>query len=523
MKQPHLDPRVRRIWERPAAPLAATRAPQDDALPGVPPPQAEVDIESTVPVAVILTAHAPYVEAGWLYEAIESIEAQKPRPAEKLLVLDGVDPAALRPLPDGWRVESGTWGNPNPARNLGLSLVTSPWVLHFDADNRMPQGYILGHYAVAAAAGPTVAFVYPDIAFYDGALAELRNTRRAGPFSKWGISRAGVVDTSSLWRRDAVMQVGGWRNTQNLDDRTLAMALMSYGWTGLPSAAPALLYRQHGNGRWAQNKANGACERAMWGARSLDVVTLLRGDAKLADRQLQAMLSMVWPRSTRIVLVDNSRDESFHRLVSATMAPALCDLGLSAMVIRDDREPTGSSDLDRHRHVAALYSAVWPCLTADQILTWEDDVEPVGPQAVRRLSWHLENPITTVGVVAGVYPLPGDATRACAARALDDWRDIPALADLGAAPVQVGFVGGGFTLWAGWAVHNAWPIVPQDVGGSLHGWDNILCRRVRAAGYLILLHEGVRCRHHCHGVIDDSWPVNDESAGEIIKGTKERP
>jgi hypothetical protein len=64
--------------------------------------------------------------------------------------------------------------------------------------------------------------------------------------------------------------------------------------------------------------------------------------------------------------------------------------------------------------------------------------------------------------------------------------------------ITVGNVGGGCTMWAGWALR-AHPL-PFWWDQGL-GWDGSLCSKLRADGYAIEIHGGVRCIHHIHGEV----------------------
>jgi glycosyltransferase involved in cell wall biosynthesis len=91
-----------------------------------------------VPVAVVVAYDGRHPE--WLSAALRSIDAQRPEPAERCLVVDSPDgtaaSAALKPdlSRRGWKLRPGNWGDPAVARNEGMAVTKAPWVVFWDAD-----------------------------------------------------------------------------------------------------------------------------------------------------------------------------------------------------------------------------------------------------------------------------------------------------------------------------------------------------------------------------------------------------
>ena len=79
--------------------------------------------------------------------------------------------------------------------------------------------------------------------------------------------------------------------------------------------------------------------------------------------------------------------------------------------------------------------------------------------------------------------------------------------------MDVGFVGGGCTVWANWVLRgdpvNFW----WDRG---LGWDATLSIHVRNKGFRVQLHAGVRCRHHLHGTV--GTPVDNTAKVKVHVG-----
>jgi hypothetical protein len=113
---------------------------------------------------------------------------------------------------------------------------------------------------------------------------------------------------------------------------------------------------------------------------------------------------------------------------------------------------------------------------------------------------------STVGACGGLYSSPNHpGEHACAALAPDRWGQVPLMRDWPGRQERVMFIGGGCTLYAGWALREALPteVTRRTSGGDL-GWDATLSLRLRQAGYAVLMDGRVRCRHHIHGVLDES-------------------
>jgi hypothetical protein len=149
----------------------------------------------------------------------------------------------------------------------------------------------------------------------------------------------------------------------------------------------------------------------------------------------------------------------------------------------------------RHQHVARLYASVLPRVTEDTLLTLEDDMAPTS-DAARRLADELGYG-KNLGVVAATYAMPHNEKEVCAGDSHDGgWGHTPRWEEVPGAPIDVGCVGGGCTLWANWAIRNS-PIRLR--WEQFLGWDAVLCLDVRRRGYKVRLHGGVRCNHHIHG------------------------
>lgn len=444
-------------------------------------------------VDVVVTCHAAYLH--WLDAALDSIDAQTPAPGRRVLVLDGCQ-APERP---GWLIVRGGFGEPSSGRNAGLAGTDAPWVVFWDADNVMPAGYVAAVVHAATTVADDTGILYPDLAMCDAQMQDV-SLRTMPEWDYWALRAENMIDTASAWRREALDLAGPWPSyvRHSHEDYALALDLTAAGWTARRLDGPAVLVRDHGRGRNRVSMSGGTAADDIWRARSLGIVTLLAPRRRAFRRWREFISTAELPPKTSLYVVDNSDGVHAEHLHEALKEFA--DRGIARVEVVDGGLPfaagpgpaQGRDNEHRHRHVARLYAQVLPLVREDLVLTLEDDVVPP-PDAVRRLGrafdWAGGH---RVGAVAAAYPWPGYRGLVCAGLGDAEWGEALAWSSMSNEPVDVGFVGGGCTMWANWALH----------GGPVRfhwdrrlGWDAGLCLRLRQDGYRVQLHGGVRCDH----------------------------
>ena len=241
--------------------------------------------------------------------------------------------------------------------------------------------------------------------------------------------------------------------------------------------------------------------QAVWEARSLAIVSLFAGRNECFGEWAHFLRTAELPPKTALYVVDNSGAREFSQMAQDQCQQIANDRSLLhldyAIVGRPYAGAQNESYLTkaRHQHVAQLYSSVLPRVTEDTVLTLEDDMQPTADTA-RRLADELGYG-KEIGVVAATYAMPHNEREVCAGDSCDGgWGRTPRWEEIPHAPIDMGCVGGGCTLWANWALQNS-PI--QLRWERLLGWDAMLCLDVRRKGYKVRLHGGVRCGHHIHG------------------------
>jgi hypothetical protein len=444
-------------------------------------------------VAVVVTCHEPYLK--WLPGCLQSIDQQGPWRGERVVVFDGCQGQGAT-VPAGWKGQWGTYGGAAGAREAGLRLVRSPWVIWFDADNLMPPGYLAAAERACENIAHNVGMIYPDIAYHDVSLRYLHE-RLMPAWSLHELWRCNFVDTASCWRTEAVIGAGGWITPWSFQDWDLALRLAERGWTGRPLRGPSLTYRYHGG---SQSAAQVDCDRAgglEMEVRPVGIVTLLAGRRKLLGRWLNWLRKAELPRRCALYVIDNSGDARWGRRARDRVEA----LGRFESVawLREETSP-GPSEFARHQHVARLYNAALTRVREPLVATLEDDVEP--PLDGLRKLWAAMVGRGNVGAMGAAYACPGNRHLACASMSSEAWVDPPGLMDAGRGqPLEVGMIGGGFTLYGNWDVQRALPLQAELPAAGVLGWDALLSRRIRQAGHAILLHGGVQAAHHVHGEV----------------------
>jgi glycosyltransferase involved in cell wall biosynthesis len=452
-------------------------------------------------IAMIVTCHDTYLK--WLPEAMASIDHQIPTPAERLAIFDRCQAPAVK---DGWRFIEGDWGHPSRARNAGIAATRAPWLVFWDADNVMAEGYIAAMQRAIDRASSDCGIIYPDIQLCDERLTR-QTYWTLPPWDYWGMRAENCIDTASAWRRAAIEIAGGWLDrTEAFEDYALALDITALGWKAMKLDGPPILMRIHSEGRMQRQSSNGGTVTDLWRARSLAMVSLLAGRDATFGRWVNFLLHADLPCKIGLYVVDNSGRPDFMRMAFDACQRIAGVRGLSHVTFVSSGQPYQAAPSEiylektRHLHIAQLYASVLPRVSEDLVLTLEDDIDPP-LDAVRRLVEDIGyGTRDNIGVVAATYAMPHNASEVCAGYGPDGWGPTVRWEGLPDEPFDVGCVGGGCTVWANGALHG----YPLHVRwNELLGWDAVLCTAMRQRGYRVRLHGGVRCQHYVHGRMQD--------------------
>ena len=120
------------------------------------------------------------------------------------------------------------------------------------------------------------AIVYPDVDLASGFGFDFSVKKVAMPeYSYWKLRDKTFIDTSSAWRREALLSVGGFSARQvKYDDYELALRLTRNNWSA-KRAGVSTRITQHGERRSITNNKNDA----LWTAYTFAFVTLFGPNA----------------------------------------------------------------------------------------------------------------------------------------------------------------------------------------------------------------------------------------------------
>ena len=179
------------------------------------------------------------LDPQFLADAVESVLGQDVRC--RVLVVDN---ASVVPLPRlDPRVEvvrRPERGNVGDARNAGLELVQTPWVMFVDADDRLAPGALPGLLAVARA-HPAAAACVGKLVFWrpsdgpprvaEGPFVEVPERLRGRDYllGAYNTVRMRVTMTCCLLRTEAVRAAGGFSSDPAEEDWVLSAVMAFQG------------------------------------------------------------------------------------------------------------------------------------------------------------------------------------------------------------------------------------------------------------------------------------------------------
>lgn len=197
-----------------------------------------------IPVAVVVPAYNPDAR---LVRALDSVDAQRLKPAEVVLVDDGstggdVGDALARRAPGvGVRLLRMAHGGPSRARNRGIAATRQPWIAFLDADDTWEPEKLLRQWEVVCTQPDDLTFVSCD--WLRPAAPSRRLPRSPSPRLPFDPLQRFLwlnrCQTSTvLARRDAVLRAGGFRpELDGAEDWDLWLRLCALGrWAHLPQA-----------------------------------------------------------------------------------------------------------------------------------------------------------------------------------------------------------------------------------------------------------------------------------------------
>ena len=394
---------------------------------------------------------------------------------------------------NGWDVYYVNFGHPNKSRNFGLNKSSSSWVMFFDADNIMTDGYLSSfNFAV----NNNISVIYKNI------LIKNKDVNFKHPFCRewdyWFLRETNYIDTSSSWRKDSLVNIGGWdENISNEDDYNLILRLSKIGWEG--KYLDNYPYSEHNSdhiGRWSSNKDR--INESLFNSYSFTIVSLLSGRDDVYEEWISAIKNIKFPKYIDFLILDDSHNENFHKKLKGIYS---LDCFSSVNIIKSPYEKKEIYNLiDKHKIVANLYNYIIPTINTDFILTVEDDV--IVPKNIMTGLFSMfyprhfnidENKIFSG--ISGLYQSPSNKLLATLSTNMKEWKEMPTYNEMINVKKEVGFIGGGCSLWLNSALKKCLPLQPEMRYNKLYGWDSDLCNKMREFGYKIGFNGDVICNH----------------------------
>jgi glycosyltransferase involved in cell wall biosynthesis len=195
-------------------------------------------------VAVVIPC---FNDGATVREAVESVRTQE---CELVVVDDGSDdPATVAELDqlsrEGIRVVRIAHAGVAAARMAGVDATAAPFVVALDADDRFAPGAVTD-LADALDRDPTAVAAWGDVQFF-GATRRLRKHERS--LDAWLITYQNRIPVMTMIRRDALLEVGGWRTGIAYEDWDLWMAFAERGWNGIRIPRVVAHYRVRSTAR----------------------------------------------------------------------------------------------------------------------------------------------------------------------------------------------------------------------------------------------------------------------------------
>jgi glycosyltransferase involved in cell wall biosynthesis len=205
---------------------------------------------------VVLPIWDEYV-TDWLGRAVADLSAQEPRP--QIIVVDNASDVEVPAFAGVTSLRSSRRLTRGAARDLGLAHVTTPYVVMWDADDRMPSGTIAFLEQAIISDSRLVAHAMGIVEHPSGArhrwprrwIGTLVRRPKLCAFIHcvWSVY---PTTGSTIMRTALVRAAGGYGDTDTGEDWLLGVSLVYRGRLGW-SERPGRVYRLHDRSNWARH------------------------------------------------------------------------------------------------------------------------------------------------------------------------------------------------------------------------------------------------------------------------------
>jgi glycosyltransferase involved in cell wall biosynthesis len=192
-------------------------------------------------IAVVIPC---YNDGRLVVSAVESV--QEAEPVELVVVSDGTTDvgtlAALDKLEArGVRVLRQENAGLGPARMAGVGATAGEFVFPLDADDMLLPG-ALAQLADVLAASPGAGFAWGDFVVVGDDDRPVKHVETARTFDRWLITYKDPIPASILFRREALLEVGGW-DLRVHEEWDVMLKFAASRWDGVKLAKPVYLKR----------------------------------------------------------------------------------------------------------------------------------------------------------------------------------------------------------------------------------------------------------------------------------------
>ena len=204
------------------------------------------DPQDSPRVALLVACHD---DGSTIRETIDSLRREAD--AEIVIVDDGsTDAATLETLTaledEGLRVLHQENAGPSVAWMRGLATTTARYVMPFSADDLLVPG-AMAKLADALDANPAAAAAWGDLESFGAASALVPSAPVLDP---WLVTYVNTIPGIAMFRRNLLLEAGGWRLGTGIEDWDLWMRLAGAGYPGVHVPGPLFLYRRDAGGRF---------------------------------------------------------------------------------------------------------------------------------------------------------------------------------------------------------------------------------------------------------------------------------
>jgi len=206
-------------------------------------------VQGEVTPARVAVLVACFNDGATIQETIDSLRAEAG--IEIVVVDDGSnDPETLSALErlecEGVHVLRQENAGPSAAWMTGVAATSAPYVMPFSSDDiLLPGGTAV--LADALDANRDASFAWGDMKTFGLATAYRPMVPALCP---WLVTYMHCIPAYSLFRRDALIESGGWQAIAASEDWDLWMRMAAQGRTGVHVPQPIYLYRRGAGGRF---------------------------------------------------------------------------------------------------------------------------------------------------------------------------------------------------------------------------------------------------------------------------------